>query len=430
MQKARLSTIFAIVFVDLLGFSLILPLIPFYAKEFDASDTIIGLLVASYAAAQLVGAPFLGRLSDRYGRRPVLLISIFGTAIGFVMLAFADSLWLLFASRIIDGMTGGNISVAQAYITDITDRKNRARGLGLIGAAFGLGFILGPAFGGLLSSVGESIQNAGESAVIWQFALPALVAAAVAFANIIAVYFFLPESLSAESRAELASRPRDEFSLRNLQEALTRPRVGPLFSIRFVSGLSFSILTTIFSLYALNRFGLKADQTAYILTYVGVLSVLVQGVGIGQLTARFEERWLVFVSSVILAIALFFWAFAPNVLLLLIVLAPVAFAGGVLNTVINSLLSKSVTSEEIGGTLGISAALESGTRVIAPTLAGFLLDKLGTWSPGVFAGILLAVFTPYIWQRLIGRPDPPLHETKDLPNGSVPGDCSQESYHE
>ncbi len=414
MGKARLSTIFAIVFVDLLGFSLILPLIPFYAKEFAASDTLIGLLVGSYAAAQLIGAPFLGRLSDRYGRRPVLLISIFGTAIGFLMLGFANSLWMLFASRIIDGLTGGNISVAQAYITDITDRKDRARGLGLIGAAFGLGFIVGPAFGGLLSSVGESIDAAAQSGIIWQFALPAFVAAGVAFLNMIAVYFFLPESLSEERRAELASRPRDEFSFRNLQAAFRRPRVGPLFTIRFFSGLAFSLLTTIFPLYALNRFGLEAAETAYILTYVGVLSVLVQGVGIGRLTARFQERWLVLISSIVLAIALVFWAFTPTVLVLLIVLIPIAFSGGVLNTVVNSLLSKSVTNEEVGGTLGISAALESSTRVIAPSLAGFLLDTLGAWAPGVFGGLVMGGLSPYIWQRLINKPDTPLPEPEDM----------------
>jgi DHA1 family tetracycline resistance protein-like MFS transporter len=417
MKKTRLSIIFAIVFVDLLGFSLILPLIPFYAKDYGASDTLIGLLVASYAAAQLIGAPILGRLSDRFGRRPVLLISILGTAVGFVMLAFANSLWMLFASRILDGLTGGNISVAQAYITDITDRKDRARGLGIIGAAFGLGFIVGPAVGGLLSTLGESVDAVGNVYITWQFALPALVAAVLAFANMVAVYFFLPESLSEEKRVELASRPRDEFSLRNLRAAFQRPRVGPLFTIRFFSGLAFSMLTTIFALYALNRFGLQASQTAFILAYVGVLSVFIQGFGIGRLTARYEEKSLVLTSTIVLAISLFLWAITPSVVILLIILIPIAFGGGVLNTVINSLLSKSVTNEEVGGTLGISAAIESSTRVIAPTLGGVLLDSLGPWAPGVFGGIVMGGLIPYVWRRLIDRPDPPLPELEDQPEG-------------
>ena len=151
MQNRRLLTLFLIVFIDLLGFSLILPLLPFYAETFGATPFQIGLLVAAYAAAQLVGAPLLGRLSDRFGRRPVLLISLIGTFIGFLILGFANSLWMLFASRLLDGFTGGNISVAQAYITDITDENDRAKGLGFWGAAVGVGFIIGPALGGFLA---------------------------------------------------------------------------------------------------------------------------------------------------------------------------------------------------------------------------------------------------------------------------------------
>ena len=184
MQKSRLTTIFLVVLVDMLGFSLILPLLPYYAETFGATPTIVGLLVASYAAAQMIGAPLLGRFSDRFGRRPVLLISIFGTFVGFILLGVGGSLLILFISRMLDGLTGGNITVAQAYITDVTDEKNRAKGLGMIGAAFGLGFILGPAAGGLLSTYG--------------YAVPSFVAAALALINLVAVFFFLPESLTAE----------------------------------------------------------------------------------------------------------------------------------------------------------------------------------------------------------------------------------------
>ena len=157
MNNKRLTIIFLIVFVDLLGFSLILPLLPYYAGTFGADAFVTGLLVASYAVAQLVGAPLLGRWSDRVGRRPVLLVSILGTFIGFLLLGFAGTLWMLFVSRVIDGLTGGNLTVAQAYITDVTDQKNRAKGLGMIGAAFGLGFIIGPAVGGALSVFGYAV---------------------------------------------------------------------------------------------------------------------------------------------------------------------------------------------------------------------------------------------------------------------------------
>ena len=213
MQNRRLLTLFLIVFIDLLGFSLILPLLPFYAETFGATPFQIGLLVAAYAAAQLVGAPLLGRLSDRFGRRPVLLISLIGTFIGFLILGFASSLWMLFASRLLDGFTGGNISVAQAYITDITDEKDRAKGLGLLGAAFGVGFIIGPAVGGILS--------------VYGFAVPAFVAAGLSLISILGVIFFLPESLTAEARARLEKKAKQEFSLGNLWAAINRPRVGP-----------------------------------------------------------------------------------------------------------------------------------------------------------------------------------------------------------
>src|SRR5512136_1174476 len=207
MKKARLINIFIVVFVDLLGFSLILPLLPYYAQKFGATPVVVGLLTASYAAASLVGAPLLGRLSDRIGRRLVLLLSVGGTFLGFLLLAFAEPighslaslaastainafvLGVLFLSRIIDGLTGGNITVAQAYITDITDEQNRARGLGLIGAAFGLGFIFGPALGGFLST--------------WSYAVPAFTAAGLSAINLVAIIKLLPESLTLEQRKNM-----------------------------------------------------------------------------------------------------------------------------------------------------------------------------------------------------------------------------------
>ncbi|MFC2046551.1 MFS transporter [Chloroflexota bacterium] len=414
MDKRRLITIFTIVFVDLLGFGLILPLLPYYADAYGASPFVVGLLAASYAAAQLIGAPVLGRLSDRHGRRPILLISIAGTVVGFLLLGLAEPLGralagnspaattnaiilaILFVSRIIDGVTGGNISVAQAYITDVTDEENRARGLGLIGAAFGLGFIIGPAVGGALSAGGR-------------FAVPAFVAAALATLNWFAVLFWLPESLTDEIKAQLAKQPaRAILSVRELMSALKRPRFGPLLNIRFFYGLAFATFTGVFALYAQYQLRLDSTGTGYILAYVGLLSVLVQGVAIGRLAKRFPENRLIFGAVIVLAFSLLAWAFTPNVLLLLVVLAPLAFASGVLNTVINSSITKSVYPEEVGGALGVSASAESLTRVIGPVAGGLLLGALGTWAPGVVAAVIMAWVVIYVWRRLIVNPDPPL----------------------
>jgi len=414
MDKRRLITVFVIVFVDLLGFGLILPLLPFYADAYGASPFVVGLLAASYAAAQLIGAPVLGRLSDRYGRRPVLLISIAGTVVGFLLLGLAEPLGraltgdssvavtnavilsILFVSRILDGVTGGNISVAQAYITDVTDEENRARGLGLIGAAFGLGFIIGPAMGGALSAGGR-------------YAVPAFVAAAIATLNWFAVLFWLPESLTDEIKAQLAKQPAKAIlSVRELLNALQRPRFGPLLHVRFFYGLAFATFTGVFALYAQYRLHLDSTGTGYILAYVGLLSVLVQGVAIGRLTNRFPENRLIFGAVIMLAFSLLAWAFTPNVWLLLVVLAPLAFASGVLNTVINSSITKSVYPEEVGGALGVAASVESFTRVIGPAAGGFLLGALGTWAPGIIAAAIMAWAVSYVWRRLIVNPDSPL----------------------
>ena len=426
MKNSRLLPVFLVVFVDMLGFGLILPLLPYYADSYGATPILVGLLTASYAAAQLLGAPFLGRLSDRYGRRPILLVSIFGTFVSLVLLGVADALgnalagWfglaasanililgLLFLARVTDGLTGGNISVAQAYITDVTTEENRAQGLGMIGAAFGLGFIIGPATGGLLSTYG--------------YAVPAFAAAGLALLNLAAIYFYLPESLTVEKRMEMAANQseRPSFSLKSLWQALNRPRVGPLLHIRFFFGLAFSIFQTIFALYALYRLDLDARATGFILTYVGFLSVFVQGFAVGKLSKKFKENHLILVSTILMAVSLLAWAFAPNVITLLVIMAPLAFAGGILGTILNSALSKAVYPEEVGGTLGLSASLESLTRVIAPSLGGFLLGQVGTWAPGVLAALIMAWVSVFVWRRLFINPDPPLPQRSKTVSGEL-----------
>ena len=419
MDKKRLLTVFIIVFVDLLGFGLILPLLPFYADNYGASPFVVGLLAGSYAAAQLIGAPVLGRLSDRHGRRPILLISIAGTAAGFLLRGLADPLGralagdspasttnvfilaILFLSRTLDGLTGGNISVAQAYITDVTDQENRARGLGLIGAAFGLGFIIGPAAGGALS--------AGE-----RYALPAFVAAAVAALNWLAVLLWLPESLTDEIKAQMAKRKEYAIlSVRELWQAMQRPRFGPLLHVRLWYGFAFATFTGIFTLYNQYRLGLDSTQSGYILAYVGLLSVLVQGLAIGRLAKRFAEPPLILGAVGLLAISLLGWALAPNVPLLLVVLAPVALAAGVLNTIISSAITKAVYPEEVGGALGLATSIESVTRVVGPPAGGFLLGAVGTWAPGVVGAVLMVWLVSFVWRRLIVNPDPPLPHRGD-----------------
>jgi MFS transporter, DHA1 family, tetracycline resistance protein len=389
VNKKLLFSIILVVFIDLLGFSLILPLLPYYAETFHANAFVTGLLVASYAIAQLIGAPLLGRLSDRFGRRPILLASIFGTFLGFLLLGIANALWILFAARILDGLTGGNLSIAQAYIADVTDAKNRAKGLGMIGAAFGLGFIIGPVTGGFLSQ--------------WGYAVPAFAAAAMSFINLILIFAWLPESLTAEKRAALTEK-KPAITIGALVTALKRPFSGSLLITRFFFGVAFAIFQTIFSLYALTKFNLTAAQTGYILTYVGVLSVITQGFLVGRITSKFRDDALIVTCVALMAVSMIGWALAPTVLVLLIVLAPTSLAGGILNTLLSSTLTKAVTPQEIGGILGLAASVDSSTRIIAPILGGALLQQLGTWAPGAFgAGVMTGLFI-YVWISIYNHP--------------------------
>ncbi len=433
MQFRRLVPLYLFVFVDLLGYSLFLPLLPFYAQTFNASATLVGLMLAVNALAQLIATPVIGRFSDRFGRRPLLIFSLVGTIAGFLVLALAEPLGralvgllpasivgadplqatnnailgVLFISRIVDGLAGGNIALARAYITDVTDEKNRARGLGMIGAVFGLGFIIGPVFGGTLSNWGWAASLVAPLGLS-RFAVPALFAVLLSIVNLVGLILLLPESLTPEIRARMTRTARRTLHPGDLWDALQRPRFGSLVMIRFVYGLAFTLFTANFALYAQYQLSLTDQSTSYILAYVGILVVLVQGMAIGRLTDRFQEKQLVFAAIALLAAALLAWAFVPNVALLLVVLAPLALAGGTLNTVSNSMISKAIYPEEVGGAMGLNAGLESLTRVIAPLLGGLWIGSLGAWSLGVFGAAMAAALTYYAWRRLLLLPDLPL----------------------
>jgi DHA1 family tetracycline resistance protein-like MFS transporter len=405
MKTSRLINIFLVVFIDLLGFGLILPLLPYYAETFGATPLIIGFLVAAYAAASLFGAPLMGRLSDRYGRRPILLVSVAGTFLGYLLLGFAGEIGtylatifasnsvnsfiigVLFASRVIDGLTGGNITVAQAYITDVTDNESRARGLGIIGSAFGLGFIIGPATGGLLSR--------------WGYSVPAFAAAGFAFLNLLSIFFFLPESLTAENKQASLQHKQPPFTLKAMLAALNRPKVGPLLLVRTVIMLAFAMFQSVFALFAQAKLNLSSQATGLVLTFVGVYSVFIQGMGIGFLTRRFKDNTIIMGSLWLMFIGLIGWALTPNLPVMLLVILPLTGGGWVVNTIIISALTKAVQSEEIGGMLGISTSLESVTRVISPSLGGFLLGTLGTWAPGVASAAILLYAVWLAYRRIV-----------------------------
>ena len=389
--KKRLALIFGFVFLDLLGYSLILPLFPYYALEFGASISLVGLLGTVNAVGQLIAAPIIGRLSDRYGRRPLLILSIAGTAVSFLILGLAKTLLLVFVSRVLDGLLGGNIALARAYITDVTDQKTRARGLGIIGAAFGLGFIFGPAMGGFLSR--------------WGYSFPAYIAAGLSVINLVAVIFWLPESLPKDERQEMRRTQYTAFNFKNMANELKRPCVGPLLTIQLIYALAFTIFQSNYAIYAKETLGLSAQTTSYTLTFVGIIAVFVQGFAIGKLTERFKEKMLIYNGTIIMGVGLFAWGFTRDLITLLIIIAPIAFSAGILNTVISSQLTKAVFKEDVGGIMGLSSSMQTFSQIVSPGIGGLLLQFVGGWSLGTLSAILMAITAIFSYHMVLNKPD-------------------------
>ena len=365
MKRSPLVVIFVTVFIDLVGFGIVIPVLPFYAEgtEFNVSPRTVGFLFASYSIMQLVFSPILGRLSDKYGRRPVLFLSIIGTGIGFLLLGFARTVWMLFAGRILDGITGGNISTAQAYIADITTKENRAKGMGLIGAAFGLGFIFGPALGGILSG--------------WGIHVPFFFAAALCFANATLLYFTLPETVTPDHPARQSAAGGRAWT--HVFESFKQPKLGFVLAIYFLFIVAFSIMTTSFSLYTMFRFGYGAQRTGYLFAYVGLIAVIIQGGLIGRLVKRFGELPLVIFGALCFAVSLFAVPFvgpAAGGLAALLIGGGVFSMGNSLATpALTSLASKSVGPAQQGTVLGVTQSVASLARAVGPSAAAILINS-------------------------------------------------------
>jgi multidrug resistance protein len=398
MAKSRspLVIIFITIFIDLVGFGIVLPVLPLYAERYNASETVIGLMIASYSAMQFIFSPILGRLSDRVGRRPVLLVSLIGTSLGFLLMGFAHVLpigislfglaptlvWL-FIARIIDGISGGNISTAQAYIADVTPPEHRSKGMGLIGAAFGLGFIFGPAIGGLMSHFSSEA--------------PFFFAAALAAANATALYFLLPESLSAEHRS--AGSRRATIS-QVLEQAGSR-QLKAVIATYFFSTLPFAMLTATYALFASHRFHFDTTHTGYMFAYVGVIGAIIQGGLLGRLVKTFGEKTLAVIGLVIFATALFTLPLSATLMMFILTSTGIAIGNSFVTPTLNGMASKSVSPSFQGRVLGVMASSASLARVIGPAFGGWLLghDAAGDslygktlyWTSGVIMLVALGL---------------------------------------
>jgi DHA1 family tetracycline resistance protein-like MFS transporter len=379
-----LLVIFLTILVNLIGFGIIIPLLPFYAETFGASPLVIGLLFAVFSICQLVAAPVLGDWSDRYGRRPILIFSLLGTVVSFVLLAMAHSLTILFLARIVDGLSGGNISTARAYVADVTEPKDRARAYGLIGAAFGLGFIFGPALSGVLVKV-------SYTAPIWAAAGITLAAAAVA-------WFWLPETVH---RAQAGTG----MPFRNLPELLRRPNLGRVLVIDFVYWFAFAIFQTTFALFTSRRFHFDASQTGYFFSAFGIVGAIVQGGFIRPIVRRLGDK-PTFILGLLCSVAGLIGAtLTHSVTVFAATLVPLAFGIGFGHPTVSSLVSRTARGNEQGRVQGAASAVESFGRTVGPVWGNASLQRFGEGVPYLSAAAFLLLTLLITVGYHVGDPD-------------------------
>jgi len=348
-----LFAIFVVVLVDIFGFTLILPLLPNYAKDFGASDVVVGFLSATFAVCQLVAGPLLGRISDRVGRKPTLIASQVGSLVGFMILGFANSLWLLFLSRVVDGATAGNISIAQAYISDVTQPHERTKAFGLIGIAFGAGFLVGPALSGYLSTFGHHY--------------PAFAAALLSATSVVLSWRLLPRTGKRGARPTLGRVAQITHFFKRAE-----PRRRLLEFFLFV--LAFSTITTGgIVLFLRERFGYGTEESGYVFAFSGLIGGIVQGGFLGRLVTRFGEERLATIGFCAMAVGYAVLGEAYGIPLLLGCVVVSAFGAAVTRPALTTLLTRSVGSDEQGAALGVSQSLASIAQTIGPILAGWLI---------------------------------------------------------
>jgi MFS family permease len=387
-QKSSLLVIFLVVFIDLVGFGIVIPILPYYAQHYGASAFELGWLMTAYSAMQFLFAPIWGKISDHLGRRPILLLSVLGTAISMAILGLAGSLEWLFIGRILAGACGANISTAYAYVTDVTNEQERAKGMGMVGAAFGLGFIFGPAIGGMLSRYG--------------YGVPMLAGSALALCNFAFAFFRLEEpKLSPEVR--MAHRYRHDWQSVQLAFGDSRTRMAIL--LFFLVTFAITQMEVTFAIYMGARYQYNAEQAGVLLAVMGIVMVAVQGGLIGRLAPLFGEKNLVVIGTFVAALALTAFASVGSVPLVVVTLCFLAFGHGLLHPSLSSLASLGALSNRRGTTMGVFQSAGSLARVLGPPCAGWLYDRMSWRSPFYGGSVVLTVAFAFsvVWSLAPGN---------------------------
>jgi len=391
MRKASLLVLFLTVFIDLIGFGMVIPFLSYYARVYGASGVTVGAIVGIYSIMQFFFAPVWGRLSDRIGRRPVILISLAASCSGYFLFGVAHSLIVLFASRVIAGIGGGNIGTAQAYIADTTTPENRAKGMGLIGAAFGMGFILGPPLSFTLAGIGESHGLAGNL-------LPGLCAGSLSFIALMIALFVLAESKQPDTSVRSSIPP--QFDRRVWSEMSHRPLLFAVIAALFLTLLSVAGMETSVTLHAIERFHFRQRDLGWFFLFMGVIVATIQGGLIGRLAKRFGEKTLVAIGAISYTIGLAAIPSIYRVPLLYAVAFLIAVGNGLCYPSLTSLVTKATPAREHGSMLGLASAIGSLARFLGPIVTGFFYD-LARARGAFYAGATMtaAAFLVALWMR-------------------------------
>ncbi len=379
-----MAVLFLTVFLDLIGFGIVLPLLPFFASHFGASGLMVTGLSSVFSFMQFLSAPFWGRLSDRLGRRPVLLCSLAGSTLSYLALGFCTSFWQIFATRVMAGFFGANIAVANAYIADITLPENRSRGMGLIGAAFGLGFVLGPGIGACIAHFAENPVHPERvyHAIGW-------VAGAICGINFLVACFTLVESRPPEKRRHDSIPLKLRWFLG--KRMFSNRTIAFLVALYFVLGFGFSNFENLFALLIRGKFGYDVKEGNYFFLFIGLVVALVQGGLIGRLVKLFGERHLILFACMLFAASMILIPWCHYLWHLLMVLAGLGIGQGLNRSTIMGLISQQVGPEEQGEVMGLAQSAGSLARILGPLVGGLLFDHAGVATPFVAAGLLVVV---------------------------------------
>ena len=374
MKRSPLFVIFFVVFIDLVGFGIVIPILPYYSREFGANAWDLGWLMAIYSIMQFGFSPFWGSLSDRFGRRSILLTTILGTALALTATASAKSLLTLFVARGLAGIFAANISTAGAYIADVTPPEDRAKGMGIIGASFGLGFLFGPFIGGSLAPYG--------------YPVPIFTAAALGVLNF---FFALAVLKEPKIASEIRKEHRRKFSWNLMKDSLSDPRTALPITLFFLATLGMTQLEVTFGFYVLTKFGLGARDAGFLLGGMGIVAVLVQGGLIGRLAKKYGEFRLATAGLFIAAIALVLAPLPSSAHWFATTLALLAVGTGIVNPSLSSTVSKAAHEHKRGEVMGVYQSAGSFARIIGPLIAGFVYDHIGIASPIFISALLMAI---------------------------------------